>query len=171
MITMKKLTSIALAAAMAMSLAVPAMAADSPNKGPTPVVVHRYENRKFVGQESYGAWKEIVRGPGNNQGHLTATTTQEYSVTCNVTLMQQVIEGLESALGFSVTQTFSISGEYDIVVPRGEVWAIIYRPRGDKYTVDQVTYQIVAGKEKELNREKITVYVPQSIEFNQKKVS
>lgn len=163
----KKLIATIMTVVMALSLMAPAMAVDAPSKAPTPSTIYKIENIKKGSIQGRGAWKEgptfdASVGPG---GQATKEFSYGFSIeaSANVSASDGV---LTAAFGYTVGQNVSVSSSCTINVPTGKKAKIMYRGKYQVYTADQVLYRTLTGKPtQELNREKITMYIPVDIDF------
>ena len=163
---MKKLLSVALAAVMACSLMVPALATGA-YRGPVPVTVYRFENCAQGNAVSRGQWVETpLKYDGTD---AAGTITQEYTLRFNVegtSNIEAAADVVKAAFGYTVGQSVQVTSRCEFYVPVGQRLKIQYRKTYQTYTADQVLYRIaVGGAQQELKREKVTLYVPYGLEY------
>lgn len=96
---------------------------------------------------TYGAWRNGPSGKGPAKLTLNNSTSSGISYNNNVSGSYPVgIGSLSANLGFQVTKSNSQSVSYMISIASGQRKRIIYRPRLERYTVNQRLYKVDSWK-------------------------
>lgn len=110
------------------------------------------DSKEIDKAQVYGDWKYGPSGEGPGTIELDTQETVSNSISGTFTSTGDI----SASLGFSVTESRSVTVRYSLPVDYGHVWIIKYRPTYVRYKVVQNEYQRIDGITTKTGRTKIS---------------